>query len=185
MTLRRGFKTEANEYSRDFRRELGLASDAPLCPFSLASLLEVRVHKLSEYRSVEPDAVAYLLSQNGQRDFSAVTLCVGPSRLVIYNDGHGGPRVVADIAHELSHVVLMHPPKPPFDEVGSRHYDAEREEEANWLGPALLVSEEGALRVAREGLALMQAANEFGVSSDLMRMRLNITGAYRRVKRAA
>lgn len=185
MTLRRGFKTEANDYARDFRGELGVAPDGPLCPFSLAGLLEVEVHKLSEYREAEPDAVAYLLSRTGQRDFSAVTLCVGPKRLVIYNDGHSASRVVADVAHELSHIVLMHPAKAPFDEAGSRHYDAEREEEANWLGPALLVSEEGALRVAREGLSLILAANEFGVSSDLMRMRLNITGAYRRIKRAA
>ena len=185
MTLRRGFKTEANAYARDFRRELEQEADSPLCPFKLSHLLDITLHKLSEYKAEEPSAVEYLLSQNGQKDFSAVTMCFGRRRVVIYNDGHSAPRTAADIAHELSHIILLHPAKEPFDASGSRHYDAEREEEANWLGPALLVSEEAALRIVRQGLSMQAAADEFGVSVDLMRMRLNMTGANRRVRRAA
>ena len=57
------------------------------------------------------------------------------------------------------------------------------EEEANWLGPALLVSEEAANHVARMGLPLAKASDVYGVSEDLMRMRLNVTGALIRASR--
>lgn len=185
MALRRGFKSEANAYAREFRRELALSPDAPLCPFALARLLDVETFPLSHFSDEAGPAVAYLTSEVGQRDFSAVTVCLGNKRLVIFNDGHSDPRVVADVAHELSHIILHHPSKPTFDSTGSRHYDAGREEEANWLGPALLVSEEAAILVARQGLTLALAAKDYRVSVELMRMRMNITGAYRRVRRAA
>ena len=34
--LRWGFKTEANEYAREFRKELGLKLYDPLCPWTQA-----------------------------------------------------------------------------------------------------------------------------------------------------
>src|SRR3954454_15807070 len=86
-------------------------------------------------------------------------------------------RQAANISHELAHGLLLHPPKPPFDDQGSRHFDQVIEEEENWLGPALLVSEEAANHVARMSLPLGKASDVYGVSEDLMRMRLNVTGA--------
>jgi hypothetical protein len=55
------------------------------------------------------------------------------------------------------------------------------EEEADWLGPAILVSEEAALRVAREGIPLVTAAELYRVSEQVMRFRLNVTAANKRV----
>ncbi|TAI59863.1 hypothetical protein CWO89_43865 [Bradyrhizobium sp. Leo170] len=68
---------------------------------------------------------------------------------------------------------------------GSRHYDPVIEEEANWLGPALLVSEEAAKHIARMSLPVAKASEVYGVSEDLMRMRLNVTGALIRAARRA
>ncbi|WP_420608094.1 ImmA/IrrE family metallo-endopeptidase [Novosphingopyxis sp.] len=86
--------------------------------------------------------------------------------------------------HEAAHMLLMHPPHPMCGADGTREYVAELEEEANWLGPALLVSEEAALSIAKLGTDLRSAANNFGVSPSLMQMRLNVTGARRRARRA-
>lgn len=183
MGLRRGFKSEANAYARDFRRELDLEATAPLCPFRLAKRLGVKIVPLREFANDEPKAYEYLQSKAGLKEFSALTICYGMERLIIYNNGHSPGRIAADVAHELSHIILIHPPKPPLDEKGSRHYDAELEAEAEWLGPALLVSEEAAIAVARNGLTEKAAAILYGVSQPLMRMRLNVVGAWKRSRR--
>lgn len=185
MAFRRGFKAEANITSREIRSELGLAADAPLCPFRTAAHLEVSVVKLSSFEQQSPDAVRYLISEVGQSEFSAITVCIGTQRVIVYNDGHSPARCAANIMHELSHLLLMHPPHALCRENGKRHFDADLEEEANWFGPALLVSDEAAIAIAKLGIDLRKAAKEYGVSTQLMQMRLNVTGARRRVLRAA
>jgi Zn-dependent peptidase ImmA (M78 family) len=183
--MRRGFKSEAEWYSRHFRQELGLALYGPLCPWKLAEHLEIPVVPLSDYANDHPQEVAYLTNGQGRREFSAITLCDGSRRLIINNDGHSKKRQAANVIHELSHCILLHPAKPPFDASGSRHYDEELEAEANWLGPALLVSEDGALSIVRRGYDLAKASDLYGVSEDVIRMRLNVTAAHKRAKRRA
>lgn len=183
MTLRRGFKTEANWYAREMRRELGLLPAAPLCPWTLADHLGFPIIPLSEYKMAAPEAVAYLRSMAGQRDFSAITLFQGPVRWIIHNDAHNQKRQAADIAHELAHGLLLHPPKPAFNAAGSRHYDPILEAEANWLGPALLVSDEAALLIVEQKLPIREASDRYGVSAPLIQMRLNVSGAALRVAR--
>ncbi len=165
------------------RRELRLASHDPLCPWKLAAHLEIPIHRLSDYRQTAPKAVAWLGSTSGQRAFSAITLFDGPQPLIIYNDTHARKRQAADIAHELAHSLLMHPPKPPINANGSRHYDDVLEEEANWLGPALLVSEEAAIHIAEQRMEINLASDRYGASVQLVRMRLNVSGATIRVAR--
>ena len=185
MALRRGFKADANRTARELREELGLAADDPLCSYRLAAHLEVPVLRLSSFLSQRRAETTYLLSGQGQKDFSAVTLCFGANRAIVFNDGHSLGRQSADIAHELSHMLLHHPPHHLRTATGRRHFDADLEEEANCLGPTLLVSDEAAVAIVRQGLNLNEAAQRYGVSTDLVRMRLNLAGAYKRVKRAA
>jgi hypothetical protein len=71
MTLRRGFKSEANWLARDVRKDLGIAPHLPLCAWELADRLGFPVIPLSEFAASEPGAVAYLQSVAGQKDFSA------------------------------------------------------------------------------------------------------------------
>lgn len=185
MTLRRGFKSEANITSREIRKELGLAAEAPLCPFRTAELIGVKVLKLSSYRSPLPLETAYLMQNRGKIVLSAITACFGNDRVIIYNDFLAPTRSHADIMHEISHMLLMHPPHRLYAETGGRHYDAELEEEANWLSPALLVSEDAALAIVQSGVGVRVAAERYRVSSSLMQMRLNVTGALKRAARAA
>jgi Zn-dependent peptidase ImmA (M78 family) len=179
MGLRRGFKKEANEYAREFRIELGLPCWSPLCPWKLASHLEIPLLRLSDLKGKAGVEVEYLM-KHGRDFFSAVTVFGGVKRAILHNDGNAKTRQAADIAHEIAHAVLGHPPHALFEGNGQRKINAIAEEEAKWLGPALLVSEEAALLVARSGRPVAEAAKEYGVSIALMRMRLNVTGAMRR-----
>jgi len=183
MAFRRGFKSESNWYAREMRRELGIPLVDPLCPWRLAEHLAFPVMALSDYASVEPKMVAYFRTGAGQEAFSAITLFDGPRRWIVHNDFHDPKRQAADIAHELAHGLLLHPPKPPINSDGSRHYDKSFEEEANWLGPALLVSDEAALHIVETKMLIFEASNHYGASVPLVQMRLNVSGAAVRVAR--
>jgi Zn-dependent peptidase ImmA (M78 family) len=181
MGYRRGFKTEANWYAREMRRELKLPLEGPLCPWRLAGHLDFVVRKLSEFQSHEPHAVAYLLSMAGQQEFSAVTLDVEGARWIIHNDAHAPKRQAANIAHELAHGLLVHKPNPLLNAMGTRYFDRVQEDEANWLGPALLVSDEAALFIAQRGLSIADASNYYQASEDVIQMRLNVCAVRRRM----
>ena len=179
MGLRRGFKTEANSHAVALRRELQLDVHAPLCPWQLAEYLDVPVIPLSDLRSFEPQAVRYLAGR-GREFFSAVTVFVGRhgrKRIILHNDAHARSRQAANLAHELAHAILCHPPTAPFV------IDKVAEEEAKWLGPTLLVPDQAALHIVEAGMVVGVATSLYGVSGPLMQMRLNVSGARVRAQR--
>ena len=57
------------------------------------------------------------------------------------------------------------------------------EHEANWLAGTLLIPDEAALVIARRGLTISQAAEVYGVSEAMVKVRLNVTAAVGRVHR--
>jgi Zn-dependent peptidase ImmA (M78 family) len=182
MTLRRGFKSDANWYARVLRGELGLRPSDPLSPWELAKHLAITIVPLSNLRRYAPEQ-AQILMTRGRKWFSAVTIFTGRygrSRLICNNGGNALTRQAADISHELAHALLGHTSKQIFQR------DAVAEEEAQWMGPTLLVPEEAALSIARRRLSISEAARLFGVSESLVRMRLNVTAAFKRMpKRSA
>jgi hypothetical protein len=186
MALRRGFKSEANWYAREIRKELGLNPESPLCPWEAAAHLDLYVVGLSEVKA--PSANAYFQSPSGRKEFSAVRLPAGERMLIIHNDAHDRKRQAANIAHELAHALLIHPLQPLLNAQGERDQSESLkliEEEASWLGPALLISEEAALNIARRGISIRDASERYGASEDVIRMRLNVTAAHKRTKSAA
>jgi hypothetical protein len=58
-------------------------------------------------------------------------------------------------------------------------YDLRLEAEAGWLGPVLLVPDEAARWAAAQEMDDVAAAHHFGVSVNLMRFRLRMSGALR------
>jgi hypothetical protein len=174
--LRRGFKAEAEEYAKEFREELGLEEDSPLCPRQLAAHLDIPVYPLSSYKEILPEAVSCLQGKE-RRSFSAATVFRGRRRAIIYNDANTPGRQASDIAHELAHGILGHRPGPPLSEDGCRNFDRRLEDEANSLGTTLLIPRAVALRIAWRRMSVEDAALEYGVSEAVVRMRLNLTGA--------
>jgi Zn-dependent peptidase ImmA (M78 family) len=178
--LRRGFKSETNTIARSARADLGLRADAPLDPWVVAEVLDITLLALSDLADEEAAAVLHLTSHEPGA-FSAVTIFDGVRRLIVYNDAHSRERQASDLAHELAHALLQHRPHAAFDAAGCRDWRRVEEEEAEWLAGALLVSDEAALTVVRRGLTVPEAAAAYGVSESMMRFRLNMTGARRRV----
>jgi hypothetical protein len=181
--LRRGFKKEAHAFAREVRADLGLTPVDPLDPFTLADFLEIPVYPLSDLRDGAAPAVRHLMERDPSA-FSAVTIFEGTRKTIWHNDGHAVVRQRSNLAHEIAHALLFHTPGSDPDPVRSRPWNRTAEDEAQWLGGALLVSLEAALAIARAGTDVVSAAARYGVSTDMMTYRLNVTGALIRADRS-
>lgn len=183
VALRWGFKSEANALAREVRHELKLRPADPLDLWALAHELDIPVETLSSWESSAPLAARHFAGVEPDA-FSAVTVFRGRRRLIVHNDAHTKGRQASNLAHELSHALLQHPPTPALDDRGCREWDQDMEDEATWLGGAFLISEEATLLVARQSLSVAEVAQRYGVSEPMVRFRLNVTGAITRVARA-
>ncbi|MDE0146284.1 MAG: ImmA/IrrE family metallo-endopeptidase [Nitrospira sp.] len=176
VRLRRGFRKEAEEYALEFREELGLEEQEPLNPFRLAEHLAVPIHALSEHPTIPRDIKRHF-QEEGNSTFSAFTLVDGIYNEIIHNDSQHPNRQHSNISHELAHIILYHPPRPPLLNGSCRNFDPIREQEANELGFTLLVPNVAALYAIEGFSSLRDAAEYYGVSQDLLKYRIRITNA--------
>lgn len=177
MSLRRGFKAEAERIAAEMRSELSLNSTSRLDPHGLAAHLEIPVLKIKDCaRLAENNACLRHLTHVDPDSFSAITVFIGTRRYIIHNEAHAPTRQANDIVHEIAHCLLEHPPSPVTDHTGCRCWNKAVEDEANWLAGALLVPREGALALARSGMTIGDIAANFGVSEQLCRWRIHQTG---------
>jgi len=183
MKYRRGFKKEADEHARDLRLEMKLKVHDPLCPWKLAGYLAIPVLPLSSFSKRDAKSVSHLMHTE-PNSFSAATVFHGTRSLIVVNDAHSPERQASDVSHELAHTILAHEPIEPFDESGCRNFPKELEDEANWLGPALLVSKEAAWKIACKGTDKLSAASQYKCTPEVMQMRLNVTGVMKRLRRS-
>lgn len=187
IKLRRGFVTEANRWALELRAELGLAAHDPLCPWRLAAHLEVPIYRLSQLPACNERAI--LLEKRNGHDFSGAVCFDGLAAFIVINDAHETKRQVSDIAHEVAHILLRHPPSNPFQKDGIREFSAEHESEAERLGPTLLISDAAAMRACRlitsKRYHLPGLSDEWGISREVIQMRINLSGARRRVMQPA
>jgi hypothetical protein len=179
--LRHGFQTEAEAIALELRQEIGAMAHDRLDYLGLAGHLGIPVASLDDARlagfSVE---AADCLSDPAQR-FDALTVCVGTAHFIVYNPTQAPTRRASTIAHELSHIVLEHPPGPAIGVGGCRQWDPRVEEEATWLSGALLVPRRGAIAWMAQGRTIENGADYFGVSVQLFRWRVNGTGIMRQL----
>lgn len=185
VNLRRGFVSEANKWALDLRGELNLAPHDPMCPVRLAEHLGVPIIKLSGL----PDCSERSLLLRKQHDFSAAVCFDGSAAFILINDGHDPKRQISDIAHELAHVLLRHPPANPFHDNGIREFAPEHEAEAERLGPNLLLSNEAAVRALRLTMSgqysLSSLSDAWMITEQVIQMQINLSGAKHRVRAAA
>ena len=102
-------------------------------------------------------------------------------RVIIFNDANSDARQNSDIAHELSHGLLLHEPRGAIVN-GCRDYARSEEDEAAWLSGCLLVPRAAAVVIAMAETPMGVAAVEYGVSTQMMTYRVNSTGARRQAE---
>lgn len=177
MALRRGFKKEAREITREVREELGVGVFAALDPYALAELYGIEVMDLT-HPCLPAESVRYFTEER-PHVFSGALVPLPPSgALIIENHVHHPRRRRATVAHEMAHVLLEHPFGLTLtDETGCRTAAAEIEEEATELSGELLIPTDAARTAALKGWSDQLVARYFRVSVPMARWRMNISGA--------
>lgn len=184
MSLKRGFKADAERLAAEVRSELDLRPVDRLNPHALAQYLGIAVLDLAEYgRRTGTEIASRVLLTTERESFSAVTIFQGLKRVIVRNERNARTRQASDLAHELAHALLLHSAAPLIDGDGGRYFSKREEEEADWLGGTLLVPRGGVLTLIEQGLAVDAVAEHFGVSPRLCRWRLSATGVVRQLTR--
>jgi Zn-dependent peptidase ImmA (M78 family) len=182
--VKRGFKAHAERISEEIRSELQLHEDSRLEPLELAEYLSIPVFSLKDVAEATPKSKFSDYFAIDEPDaFSAVTIFRGYQRVIVHNENHHPHRQASNLAHEVSHLLLEHEPNPIPPINGQRCWDAQVEEEASWLGAALLVPREGALLMAKSDWTVEEIAGHFGVSESLCRWRIAQSGIAFQVQR--
>ena len=182
--MKRGFKASAERIAAEVRSELGLKGDGQLDVWKLAQHLAIPVWTLGDVARLAPgNSFVRYFTVIDPDAFSAVTVFCGYKRYIIHNENNHPNRQVSDLAHEISHILLEHRPAPVADRDGRRCWDAELEEEASWLGAAVLVPREGALAMCKSRCTAAQIALHFGVSELLCQWRIRQSGIDRQAER--
>ena len=179
MALRRGFKSEAERIAARVRAEIGVDPDAPISLSMLANLLDVEVRAGDD---LIPRQRFEDLEHIQQGAFSACTFQPSPDRkVVVFNPVPSKARQASDIAHELAHVILDHD-LSRIERLGDLTFltcDPTQEEEAKWLSGCLLLPRPALVATTRQGWDASKIAESYGVSEDMARYRLNVTGVFR------
>ena len=184
VEFRRGFKAQANRIALGLRKQRDLSDTDPLDPRDVFPTFSIPVVTLSSFTEACPQEASLLLSRPS--GFSAMLLSIGNGqRIVIHNDSHSPGRQSSNLAHELGHVLLVHPPELVCTGDLGRESNSLVEAEAAYLGGCLLVPNEAAHKLAALRVHEGSAAHRYGVSEDMIRYRLRVSGAFRRSRRPA
>jgi len=183
VTLRRGFRAEAERIAAALRDDLGIHHADPL---SLEDAAQARgVQVVSAADLVDARRLAEL--ENIQAfSFSACTFEIDGGSVIVYNPIRSEARRKSDIAHELSHLLLEHDLTEIREVAGVpfRTCRADQEEEATNLGGTLLLPRPLLLRAVADGMEPDAVATEYGVTIEMARFRLNTTAVARQLERA-
>lgn len=119
--------------------------------------------------------------------WSAATLVHNGKSLVILNPSHSAGRQSNDLMHELAHLVCGHTPSQTRELPGGlmmvTEYDPTQEEEADLLAAALLLPRVALIAIMEASLSIGEAATQYSVSEELLRMRLQRAGVYQQFSR--
>lgn len=174
MTLARGFKAYAERCVRDVREELELSDDEPIEMHELCAHLRIPFHSLQRYLVPSGARRADPLVCEIYNKVSAFTTFEGPKRTIIFNEEHIPVRHRSNMAHELSHALLQHPPRGSGIHAETEHTN---EEEARWMGGVLMLTATQARNIAARKMSWSIAQEAYKLSPEMLRFRMNVTGA--------
>ena len=179
MAFRRGFKSQCERRSVEYRRRLGLKQDDPLSADCLARHLSVTVWSVADVVSLGVEDLA-ILSDEADGSWSALTMRIGMDNLVIYKPVSSEGRRNNVVMHELSHIVLGHDLADAcIMDDGSLvpgNFNQDQEDEADWLAGTLLLPRPALISLRRRRIPDQAACRQYLVSQEMLTWRLRMTG---------
>lgn len=179
MAFRRGFKSQCERRSVEFRRHLGLQPTDALSADALAEHLGVTVWSVSDVKGLAAQDQD-ILTDSGDDSWAAMTMRIGADDLVIYKPVQSAGRRNNIIMHELAHIVLGHELAAAcMLEDGSLvpgNFSQDQEDEADWLAGTLLLPRPALLAVRAQCLTDDTACSRYLVSREMLAWRIRMTG---------
>lgn len=179
--LPRGFKADAERNSLRFRQVLGLKSHEKMCGFDLAEHLEMKVFTPEELFPKATDLTCLIGTFEKNNGWSALTMNNSSGKkIIIHNNLHAQARQQSDIMHELAHQICEHEYPAQRENIKlpfyMREYNAQQEEEANYLGSVLQIPREGLIWSLKRGMNIDEIASYYTASKSMVIFRINSTG---------
>ena len=179
MAFRRGFKSQCERRSVEFRKQFGLSDHDALSADRLAEELRVTVWSTDEVDGISESARS-VLSDETDQSWSALTMRLGAAHLVVHKPVSSKGRRNNVVMHELAHIILGHElASACILEDGSLvpgNFDQDQEDEADWLAGALLLPRPALLSIRRRRLSDRDACEEHLVSPEMLKWRFRMTG---------
>lgn len=179
--FKRGFKAEAERLSEHYRSQLKNSKFDPLDAFALANHLDVPIVTVkSLFEGNESHPAFSKLSDTNK--FSAMWMPnEDGDKIILHNDNHSIKRQQSNLMHELSHIIRKHEVPENWailcKQLGLHYYNKEHEDEAKYLGACLQISKPGLLWALKRNYSESQISDYFNASEEMVRFRLNISGA--------
>jgi len=183
MTVRRGFRSEAERVSVAIRTDLGIGAGDPLPLAEAARARKAEVVSAADLVDIER---LVELERIQAFAFSACTFELDGKSVIVFNPLRSPARQQSDVAHELSHLLLGHTLSEIREVAGLpfRTCRTDQEEEATTLGGTLLLPRPLLLQAIRRGLGVDEIARTYSVTPEMARFRLNTTGVVRQIERS-
>ena len=179
MAFRRGFKSQCERRSVEFRKQLGISQTGALRADDLARKLGVTVWSTDDIVELPPDDRAVLNNTNDD-SWAALTMRVEAAHLVVHKPVASLGRRNNVIMHELAHIILGHELTVAcILEDGSLvpgNFSQEQEDEADWLAGALLLPRPALTSIRQRRLPDYQVCNKYLVSGEMLTWRFRMTG---------
>ncbi|MEM5501844.1 ImmA/IrrE family metallo-endopeptidase [Ahrensia kielensis] len=158
---------------------MGTQPDSPLSAFDLAKKFETTVWNEKDINGVDEQDITQLINIDGN-SWSAFTIRVGVSNLIVFNSSQSKPRCNSVVMHELAHIMLGHElTSASLTEDGHfvpTTYDQDQEDEADWLAGTLLLPRAALLAIRRQQLDDNTASDMYMVSQQMLTWRFRMTG---------
>ena len=183
--FKRGFKSWCETVSAQYRKELKVAPSDPIDPHGLAALLNIMVWTINDIPNLDSEALRVLTGKD-KSCWSAATISLNSESLIVLNPTHSKARTASNLMHEISHLVIGH--EPARVDVSEDNilllntYDKTQEDEADWLCGCLLLPRTACLKIKKMNQDASKSASDYGVSVEMLRYRMNVTGMNRQFK---
>jgi len=186
LSVQRGFKTQAEKISEDYRYQMGLTVNDPLDAFSLAEFLSIPIFTVDD--AVDPEFIALREKLNNTNLFNALWMPnVDGDKLIIHNQNHSLKRQQSNLMHELAHIIRNH--ETPTDiailchQYNLHYFNKEHEDEARYLGGCLQIGRQGLLNSLKQKKSKEEISEQYNASLEMVNYRVNATGVMKQINR--
>jgi hypothetical protein len=172
-------------HGQALRRLLNLTPPELLDPFGLAEkvgLKLVDVCELCEQLGPKITELVLIKDKDGWSGGVFARPLPDGKRVCILNSTHGPRRTKITLMEEIAHVHLKHTPTGLMrsaDGFRMRGYDKTQEEDAYGVGAAALLPWASFFQAINRGATVKELAEQHDLSEQLIRYRIQITGAHR------